>query len=116
MTLTEMADLYIPEALSNGGVPLDGVAVLFSARMTAKYGHVVSDAARFAANAIAGKLSDGRGPGTDRRPSRRRNANCRGVWYDDELRMITYCLGNFPRQEPPMSLFAQGRSDAVPSP
>jgi hypothetical protein len=74
MTLTEMADLYIPEALSNGGVPLDGVAVLFSARMTAKYGHVVSDAARFAANAIAGKLSDGRGPGTDRRPSRRRNA------------------------------------------
>jgi hypothetical protein len=30
--------------------------------------------------------------------------------------MITYCLGNFPRQEPPMSLFAQGRSDAVLSP
>jgi hypothetical protein len=26
--------------------------------MTAKYGHVVSDAARLAANAIAGKLTD----------------------------------------------------------
>jgi hypothetical protein len=26
--------------------------------MTAKYGHVISDTARLAANAIAGKLSD----------------------------------------------------------
>jgi hypothetical protein len=42
MTLTEMADLYIPEALSNGGVPLDGVAVLFSARMTAKLPNTVT--------------------------------------------------------------------------
>jgi hypothetical protein len=57
MTLTAMADLHIPEALSNGGVPLDGLVVLFSAQMSSKYGHVVSDAARLAGNAIAGEWS-----------------------------------------------------------
>ena len=39
-------------------MPLDGLVVLFRALMTAKYGQVVSDAARLAANAIAGKRSD----------------------------------------------------------
>ena len=39
-------------------MPLDGLVVLFRALMTAKYGQVVSDAARLAANAIAGKRSE----------------------------------------------------------
>ena len=43
----------------NLGLPIIGKLLGHSsAQMTAKYGHVVSDAARLAANAIAGKLSD----------------------------------------------------------
>ena len=43
----------------NLGLPIIGKLLGHSsAHMTAKYGHVVSDAARLAANAIAGKLSD----------------------------------------------------------
>src|SRR5215470_10791069 len=45
----------------NGNLGLPVIGKLLghsSAQMTAKYGHVVSDAARLAANAIAGKLSD----------------------------------------------------------
>jgi integrase len=43
----------------NLGLPIIGKLLGHSsAQMTAKYGHVVSDAARLAANAIAGRLSD----------------------------------------------------------
>jgi integrase len=43
----------------NLGLPIIGKLLGHSsAQMTAKYGHVVSEAARLAANAIAGKLSD----------------------------------------------------------
>jgi integrase len=43
----------------NLGLPIIGKLLGHSsAQMTGKYGHVVSDAARLAANAIAGKLSD----------------------------------------------------------
>ena len=114
MTLTEMADLHIPEALSNGVVPLDGLVVPFRALMTAKYGQVVSDAARLAANAIAGKRSDamnGRRRGwtedfTGTQPE------LSGAWYDDEWRMVTYWLGNLPVKIA-ASLFAQSLSNAV---
>jgi hypothetical protein len=43
----------------NLGLPIIGKLLGHSsAHMTAKYGHVASDATRLAANAIAGKLSD----------------------------------------------------------
>ena len=43
----------------NLGLPIIGKLLGHSsAQITAKYGHVVPDAARLAANAIAGKLSE----------------------------------------------------------
>ena len=49
----------------NGNLGLPVIGKLLghsSAQMTAKYGHVVSDAARLAANAIADKLSEAMNP------------------------------------------------------